>query len=57
MGLVLGSRKKDVAVSLSLLTAFNKREIRSLLGESMANRWGKVVARYGWRAGHSAERR
>ena len=57
MGLVLGSRKKDVAVSLSLLTAFNKRERRSLLGESMANRWGKVVARYGWRAGHSAERR
>ena len=47
MGLVLGSRKKDVAVSLSLVTAFNTRERRSLLGESMANRWGKVVARYG----------
>ena len=45
MGLVLGSRKKDVVASLSLLTAFNTSERRSLWGESMANRWVKVGAR------------
>ena len=47
MGLVLGSRRKEVAVSLSLFIAFNKGESSSLLGESMASRWGRSVARYG----------
>ena len=56
-GLVLGSRRKDVAVSLSLLIAFTTGDSSSLFEESIAMRWGRVVARYGWRAGHSAERR
>ena len=49
MGLVLGSRKKEVTISLSVFTAFNTGERRSFLGESIASMWGQVVVGYGWR--------
>ena len=52
VGLVLGSRKKEVTVSLSVFTAFNTGE-EILVRKKHCCNWGQVVARYGWRTRQS----
>ena len=56
-GSVLGSRKKVVTVSLSPCRAAIRGGNRWGLGASMINMCWRVVARWGWRALHSPERR
>jgi len=54
---VLGSRKNVVTSSLSPLRATSTGCMRCGWGASMVMRWWRVVARLGWSAGHSPERR